>query len=177
MPDSPPPSRTAEFVPLFAANSRRIYSYILTLIPRSADADEVFQETSSVLWAKFNEFETGTNFGAWACRVAYFQALKFIKSHRGDRLVFDESFLEAADRQLQTDSPTFDARHDALGDCLAALPERDRELITARYAEALDVPRIAARFDKSPNAVYKLLSRIHRDLLACITRRTGEDRP
>lgn len=175
MPQNPDPSRTAEFVPLFAAHSRRIYSYILTLIPRTADADEVFQETSSVLWAKFDEFETGTHFGAWACRVAYFQSLKFTKARRGDRLLFDEKFLEAADRQLQSDSATFDARHDALSDCLAALPERDRELITARYAEALDVPRIADRVGKSPNAVYKLLSRIHRDLLVCIKRRTGED--
>ena len=50
------------FVSLFLANQRRIYRYILTICPHAADAEDVLQSTAEVLWAKFKQFEPGTEF-------------------------------------------------------------------------------------------------------------------
>ncbi len=69
--------RTAEFVRLYTAHSRRIYTYLLTLLPQRADAEDVFQEVGTLLWEKFCDFTPGTNFAAWACKIAQFQAIKF----------------------------------------------------------------------------------------------------
>ena len=66
-----------EFVRLYTASSRRIYTYILTLLPNRTDAEDVFQDVSVLLWEKFPEFTPGTQFSAWACRIAYFKALSF----------------------------------------------------------------------------------------------------
>ena len=51
------PAKSTVFLPLFLKNERRLYAYILTLLPRRADADDVLQETSLVLWDKFDETE------------------------------------------------------------------------------------------------------------------------
>ena len=45
--------RTEEFVRLFATNQRRIYGFVASIVPRSADADDVFGEISASLWKKF----------------------------------------------------------------------------------------------------------------------------
>lgn len=60
------PSRgaSAEFVRLLTGNQRKLYAFILSLLRRPADADDVLQETNMVMWRKCAEFEPGTNFDA-----------------------------------------------------------------------------------------------------------------
>ena len=55
------------------------------------DAEEVFQNTSVVLWNKFGEFEPGSNFFAWASRVAYYEVLNLMKQRRRSRTFSDEA--------------------------------------------------------------------------------------
>ena len=55
-------AREHRFLQLFLAHERRIYSYILALVPVWADADDLLQQTSVVLWQKLDQFEPGTNF-------------------------------------------------------------------------------------------------------------------
>ena len=68
------------FLRLFLQNQRRIYAYVLTLLPNRADADDVFQEASLVLWDKFDESSPPDDFAAWGCRIAYFKVLDFYKN-------------------------------------------------------------------------------------------------
>ncbi|MEX2025689.1 MAG: sigma factor, partial [Pirellulaceae bacterium] len=79
---------TAEFVGLFSQNARRLYAYIFLLLGNAADADDVFQETSRVLWEKFDQFQPGANFLAWAESVAHYQTLSFRRRRQRDRLQF-----------------------------------------------------------------------------------------
>ena len=53
-------------IELFSSNYNRIKSFIFSLVPNTSDADDVMQETSRIIWEKFEEFEVGTNFLAWA---------------------------------------------------------------------------------------------------------------
>ncbi len=57
----------------------RVYTYTRTLLPNAENARDVLQETNIVLWRKRNEFKPGTDFVAWACKVAYYQALSFLR--------------------------------------------------------------------------------------------------
>src|SRR5262249_38382853 len=41
------------FLRLFLQHERRLYAYILTLLPNRADADDVLQEVSLVMWEEF----------------------------------------------------------------------------------------------------------------------------
>ena len=59
------PDKSKLFLPLFIRFERRIYSYIFTLVPQRADADDLLQETSLVLWDKFDVASPPNDFLAW----------------------------------------------------------------------------------------------------------------
>src|SRR3954453_5533910 len=84
--DSPGPAKSRLFLRLFLQNERRLYAYILTLLPRRADAEDVLQETSLVMWDKFDEQAPPTDFAAWGCRIAYFKVLDFFKRSQRSRV-------------------------------------------------------------------------------------------
>ena len=84
-------ARTEQFVRELSANTRRIYAHVLSLLPNWADADEVFQKTCILLWQKFDEYEPGTNFRAWAFRVAYYKVLQLRQQRQKNVLAFSSS--------------------------------------------------------------------------------------
>src|SRR5690349_17950183 len=82
-----------QFLRLFLANQRALYAYILTLVPSIADAEDVFQEMNVTLWRIREEFTPGTNFRAWASKVAYHKVLGHRTQFMRSKLVFDEDML------------------------------------------------------------------------------------
>lgn len=166
----PAPERTEEFVGLFTLNARRIYGFILSLQPNVADADEIFQETSTVLWRKFEQFESGTDFLAWACQIARYKVMSLRQRVGRERLQFSDEFVEnVADESVQAGA-TLEPRHQALSLCIEKLNPRDRDLLSRRYQEGATTRSIATDVGRSVDAVYKALNRIHEALFQCIQR-------
>jgi RNA polymerase sigma-70 factor (ECF subfamily) len=162
--------RTEEFIRLFAASQRRIYGLVAAMVPRGADADDVFQEVSASLWQKFDDFTPGTDFAAWGLRFARLLVLKhYEKQRRWGRVVFDDDVLEQIADETTTALAKLDHRQEALRDCLARLPAHSRQLLDARYDSGLKTcQEVAHRVGRSVQSVYKALSRIHELLLECI---------
>jgi len=162
--------RTEEFTRLLAKHQSRIYSYIYTIMPNSADADEVFQETSVVLWRKFEEYRPDTNFFQWAARIAYFKVLSHRKKQKRSRLVGSDEFIElvAADMEMHADQ--YLDRERALANCIAKLREKDRDLINRRYAPNGTVKVVAEQLGRPSKSIYAALGRIRRALLECVDR-------
>src|ERR1700761_1535557 len=71
-----------EFSALYDGCAQWLYSYLLSLLRRRDDAEEVLQQTAQLLWEKFEHYHRGTEFRAWACRVAHFKALEFRQKSR-----------------------------------------------------------------------------------------------
>jgi RNA polymerase sigma-70 factor, ECF subfamily len=168
------PDRTSEFLALFTAHDRGLRKYILTLLGDMDSTQEVFQETSAVLWQKFGEFEPGSNFFAWACRIAYFEVMEFRRNCRRQRLTFNEGLLETLSRDVSARENVLQARRLALPDCMERLPTVDRELIEQRYAGGETVLEIAERTGRPVHALYKALGRIRRTLMKCIDETLAE---
>src|SRR5438067_5082172 len=82
------------FLRLFLQNERRLYAYVLTLLPNRADADDVLQEASLVMWDKFDDGQPPNDFTAWGCRIAYFKVLDFYKKRQRSRVLFSQAMLE-----------------------------------------------------------------------------------
>ncbi len=156
-----------EFARQYSRNVRRIYGFIVTLVFNHHDAEEVFQNTSVVLWNKFAEFRSGSNFFAWASRVAYFEVLSFTKQRRRSRIVSGET-LELLAEQAVALADESSARQEALEDCLSRLSVSDRDLLQARYYCQQPPKQIAATQSRSVDSVYRALSRIHNMLLNCV---------
>src|SRR5829696_4935634 len=125
------------FLRLFLQNQRRIYAYVLTLLPHRSDADDVLQEASLVMWDKFDEDDPPADFAAWGCRIAYFKVLDFYKKGRRGRVCFSQAMLErvAETATEQAGTLQLDGRREALAGCIEKLPARERDLLARRFAE------------------------------------------
>jgi len=162
-----------EFVRLFSRAQPRLHAYILTMVPNWADAADILQETSSVMWRKFEHFEAGTNFFAWACQIARLEVATFRKRNRRAGLMFSDDFVAAVADKTEELAHTLEARQGLLVDCLQELRPRDRELLQLRYQEESSVGKVAKHTGRNVEAVYKALQRIRRQLFECVERRSA----
>lgn len=165
------------FMPLFLKNERRVYAYILTLLPSRTDAEDVLQEASIVMWEKFEGGQPPDDFAAWGCRIAYFKVLEFRKKHGRSRVFFCQEMLErvAETAVEQAAALQLDDRSSALTRCLEKLNDRDRDLLTRRCAEGATTQSTAAAVGRSVDAVYKALAKIRQSLFECVTRRLSAE--
>lgn len=157
-----------EFVVLFAAHQRTIYLYLTALLPTRTDVDDVFQETSMVCWREFPRFEVGTNFGAWACTIAFNRVRAWRSKRSRESLVFSDEFIRAISDELIEQEETYTERLDALQHCVEKLPRHHRELVVHRYRSQQSIESIAERVERSTDAVYRMLSRIRSSLHECV---------
>lgn len=164
-----PADRVEAFVSLLGRHQRRVQQFVGSLVPAAADADDILQDTNLVLWREFERFEPGTNFGAWACTVAFNQVLAWRKKRTRDRLVFDEPFLQAVANELIESADRLEERAKALAGCVERLPAHHRELLRRRYTDGRPVETIAAEQKRTPDAVYRTLSRVREALYDCVS--------
>jgi RNA polymerase sigma-70 factor, ECF subfamily len=166
-----PTARIAEFVDLYSKYYSRLQFYLMALLPTANDAADVLQETSLVLWREFGTYQSGTNFYAWACKIARLQALKYRERMGRSAKLLDESVLEMLAEQAVSEDMDPSAVMEALASCLQLLSERDRSLISRRYQPNISVKELAAEIGRSANALSKLLGKIRRVLLECMEQR------
>lgn len=172
--------RAGEFVRLFVRHERRLYAYLLTVLGNPADAEDVLQQTSIVLWKKFEEFTDGDfadgDFTAWGIKTAYFTAKNHLRKQRRSHVLFSQQMVEAVAEHAAASNAEVNEVHEKLGDCLEKLPPRDRELIERRYELEASVQAIARHFGCSIHQIYRALSRIHESLFDCVSfGLTGKD--
>ena len=162
--------KVERFAQLLATCQRRVFLYALGLVHNAADAEEILQETNLVLWRKFDQYRPGTNFAAWACRIAHYEVLKFRERRAREERVFSSEFVEALAVESVGAMDLLDARRDALVRCLGKLNKRDRQLVTRRYQERATTRSVATVLGRSVQGTRKALHRIRMALLACIQR-------
>lgn len=162
-----------KFVSLLTETQNSIYAYILTLITDRARARDLLQETNITLWKKAENFEEGTNFHAWACKVAYFHVLAFRRKMARDKLVFDDDVLDYLAERQDERVDTVSDRQIALRKCLEKLPPNQRELIEARYKPGGSVKVMAKSAGRSVGSISQTLYRIRATLLECIEKTMG----
>jgi RNA polymerase sigma-70 factor (ECF subfamily) len=160
-----------QFIRLMTKYERMVYGYIFSLVPNWADADEILQETNIRLWEEFEKFQPGTNFAAWAVRVAHFQVLTWRKKVSRSKLVFDQRVVDALAAEPYWTDEIFEARQAALAECVAELSENSRELLKHCYVNGAKAKDVAAELNRKPAAIYKALERIRGALHSCIERR------
>ncbi|MFC7336850.1 sigma-70 family RNA polymerase sigma factor [Haloferula chungangensis] len=161
------------FSQLLITNRHRIYGFIYSLLHNHTSSEDLMQEVSMVLWRKFDQFEEGTDFAAWAMSVARFCALNWRrKQMRLPLSLEDEDLMKLADESVSLGCEMEDRRDD-LQHCLAKLPSRCQEVLWARYQKESPVKSIAKEQRMSVRSVYLLLEKAHGLLLDCIHRRMG----
>ena len=162
--------KVERFAQLLAKCQRRVFLYALGLVHNAADAEEVLQQTNLVLWRKFDQYQPGTDFARWACRIAYYEVLKFRERRSREARLFSNQFVETLAVESQSTMDLWDARREALVGCLKKLTERDRQLVLWRYQENATTRSVAEALGRSIQGTRKSLHRIRIALLGCIER-------
>lgn len=168
--DRDPDPKGELFARLLGRCQRKVFLYALGLIHNAADAEEILQETNVVLWRKFDEYEPGTSFESWACRVAYFEVLKCRERASRQRRVFSAKLVETLAAEAEHVADEFDDRRDALEGCLTKLRDVDRTLVLGRYQPGATTRGLAESMGRSVQGTRKSLHRIRATLLECIQR-------
>jgi RNA polymerase sigma-70 factor (ECF subfamily) len=171
-----PGNSSDEFVEQLISHQPRLYAYVVSLLPHRADAEEVFQETCMVLWAKWKEFEPQSNFLAWACQIALNKTFNFRKRQARSRLVFGDEFLQTiSDHKLASVERT-EARSMALAGCIEKLKDRDRDLLDRWYQKHGTTKDLAQQLGRPIDTVYKAMKRIRQALFDCVTQNMADQR-
>jgi len=160
-----------DFLTLLAKHDRALSLYVYGLVPIHADADDILQQTKMVMWKSFSQFELGTNFIAWARKIAFHQILGYRRQSKRVHLPLSEEMLEQVGHEVSRLSDQGQARREALESCLHKLPMEHRQVVLLRYYEELEVDQIAERVDSTTAAVYRALSRLRYTLLECVENR------
>ena len=165
------------FTKLLVANQSRIFSYVYSLVHNRQATQDIMQEVSTVLWRKFDQFKPGTDFGAWGKRVARYTVFEWRRQQARLPFPMDDDLLEALSEEAVEMHCDEEEQLEALAHCQERLSHRDRELLRLRYEEKQGVTEIARDRDRSRVAIYKMLSRIHRDLLQCVRSLQPKENP
>lgn len=171
-----------EFVSLLTASQRRVYAFICTLVVDRADADEVLQETNLALWQQIERFEPGTDFVAWACRVAHYKVLKLRDASKRHRVRLDDAVIELLATESIEEQRTnnqlaaeqYERNRLALVACLDELSERNRNILLLHYHGGESLATIGASIGRTANAVAQMFHRIRTSLRSCVQRRLAD---
>ncbi len=163
-------SDNERFLALLVSHQKRIYAYILSLVPRTTDAEEIMQQTTIAMWKKFASFEQNTNFLAWGIQVAKYHVLKFRARQAKNHRIFEPEVLEKISESQQNRPSKQDDRLLALDVCLKKLDSSHHHMLQMRYDEGLKINEIAEKVGRSVYTLYKTFAKIHTLLQLCIHR-------
>ena len=161
----------AEFAVLLGRHQSQLFGYIYSLVRDLDDADDLFQQTSLVLWDKFDQFDPSRSFVCWACGVARYEVLNFLRTRSRHRLYFsDELNLALIEAQESLEEERLEERRNALAGCMNKLREHDKDLLEACYSRSAGVRDVALLRGRSAQSIHNSLRRIRRALFECVRR-------
>jgi len=160
-----------EFVAQLTKSQGRIRAFIVTLMPGSPDVGDVLQETNLVLWKSRERFQPGTNFLAWAFKVARLEVLHYRgrskRAKRNDGILLSEEVMDLIVEEIP-ESNDYEAYLNALESCKAKLTDEQRELLEIRYHSGRSLEQFAQQTGRKASVLRVALLRIRTALRQCI---------
>jgi RNA polymerase sigma-70 factor (ECF subfamily) len=167
--------RESRFADLLREHYRQLFAYAYTIVRSYPDAEDVVQQASLVLWAKFDDYRPGTNFFTWASSVARLEALSHLRRQRRYRAHFSEAFqLRLASAMSGVPTETTNGRISALEDCVQKLPENQQDLLRQCFGGAKTVAAVAQEAGRTTHSIYSSLRNIRSKLLDCVDQSVSE---
>ncbi|MCB1065200.1 MAG: sigma-70 family RNA polymerase sigma factor [Verrucomicrobiae bacterium] len=161
-------SETEDYAEQMASHQARLESFIRSLTGDSDAARDILQEANIIMLRKAREFEAGTNFSAWAFRIARFEVMTWRRKMGRSRLTFDNDLVDQMAETAERLDDTYLSRVEALQECLSKLPERQRDIVRQRYLEERSVADLAEESGDNANSISQLLFRARQNLLKCV---------
>ncbi len=166
-----------EVMRLAMEHRAQLWGMLMGLSKDPLKAEDLFQNTYLVICEKWEQFQPGTSFLAWARAIARFEFLASVDPARRRMVTAEAEVLEAALAAVEQDTNALSAEREALNRCLSALSNRGRSALELRYGDGLDCGQVATRLGLSQGALYVLLTRTRQALQFCIEKRLRAEAP
>lgn len=169
-----------DFVALLSRHDQAIRRFVRSLLPNRDAADDVVQETALECWRKFDSF-TGTQtedeneFVRWACVIARYKALSWLRDQGRDKLVFRESVIEALATSALSQLDQREAERRAVDGCLAKLSDAQRKLVLSVHSPGQSVASIAKETGQQARRLYYQLDTLRTSLQRCIEKQLQKE--
>ncbi|MDP9226354.1 MAG: sigma-70 family RNA polymerase sigma factor [Actinomycetota bacterium] len=161
------PDARADFEQLFRETRTDLLAYIMRRSPNAEDAADMLAETYLIAWRKLDTIPTGERARLWLFGVARNLLLKGASRRRSHHALVERLAGELRSAH-PAHAPIEDERSAALRAALAALPERDREILMLTAWEGLTPRQIAAVMGTPVNLVrvrlHRARTRLKRDI-------------
>ena len=164
------------FFQLFMAHQRNLYAYILAAVHNYSDAEDILQETATVMWRRFSEFKQGTSFVAWGIVIARNQILKFFNDHKRSRIQFDDDLLKTIEDATLRETRRLESLTEAFHHCFQKLSDAHRKVLHLRYKDGMTIKAIANMTGKPISGMYKAFARVQDALQRCIEATVKQER-
>ncbi len=162
-------SNDEAFVSLLIANQNRIFRFLMTLVPRREDAEDLFQQTSITLWRSRGKYDPAAgDFTSWACAIAHNHVRNFRRKETTRRNILSGEIERMLIETRAVHSSLMDEWHRALGHCMQRLTPHQRTIVEDCYGGDGKIKDAATDRGRTPNALYKILRGIRSLLHDCI---------
>ena len=149
----------------------RLLGYVTAIVRDPHLADDVFQDVTLLAIQRAGRIGSAEHLLLWARKTARYKAMEALRA-RGGSVALDDDVLDALEAEWNgLDSQAADERVDDLRACMQRLSPRARRVLDLRYGEGLSGAQVAGMLAIGVASVYVTLSRIHKALRDCMTRR------
>lgn len=165
------------FLGHFLKNREGLSAFIWVMVGDRHQVEEILQETSVVLWEKFDTFREDSSFGAWARQVALNVTRNARrKLSKAPRPLSEETARAIADAFDRTEGLGGEEEwRGALENCLQRLPASWKQLIDNRYFKDEGLSEMAGRLGRSMAGVNAALCKARAALETCLRRSLGKE--
>ncbi|QDU60142.1 RNA polymerase sigma factor [Planctomycetes bacterium Pan216] len=165
-------SREVNYTRLLTIHRRPLYAFIYSLLADHADAEDVYQRCSMILWDKFDQYDPSREFLSWAMGIAFYEVKNFLRVSSRDRHHFSEQLIEQLFEQMPARQSDHNVYLRSLEQCLKSLPKNDLQLVRKVYWDRCTVSSVAKDLGVAMNTLYDRMGRIRHRLRKCVSLRS-----
>lgn len=153
---------------MFLRSEREIFRYVCALVPHLIEAEEIVKQTALALWEKFDSYDTSRPFTPWACRFALNKTRQWMERRQEWQILLAGGLAEELANRREELAPELEHRLVRLEDCVAKLPQQQRDVVQGYYYRRLRIEELAAQSGGTVEATYKMLKRVRQALKHCV---------
>lgn len=159
-----------EFIHQITHAQSTIATYIRSLLPSYPDHMDILQEVNVTLWRKRKKYRPGTNFKAWAFKIARYHVMYTRRKMaiEGRRLIFDPDIVEALAEAAPYENEEMARKLSALQLCVGEMRDKDSALLRVRYSGSVSIQEYARQHELNPGTIRATLRRLRESLHKCV---------
>jgi len=142
------------FESLYDIYHKQVYSFALSLLNSTSDAEEIVQNVFLALWIQRNSLNISTSFASYLFSIVRYKVYDFIHHKINHEAYVKYTFDHNNEYSFVTeDEISFRELEKSFGDAIQKLPERRREIFILSRIDKLSYKEISEKLGISENTV------------------------